>query len=90
MLFLRLADVEWLEESDGCVVLHVGKETYPLPGTFGTVAAKLPCDRFLRIAPSTLVNVQHIKKVQRTAHGQCVVVLRDGTRLTSMQRCPFS
>ena len=85
MLFLRLADLEWLEEAEGYVALHVGKETHLLQGTLAAIAARLPSGCFLRIAPSTLVNVQQIKEFQPMFHGRCAVLLRSGTRLTFMR-----
>jgi two-component system LytT family response regulator len=85
MLFLRLADVEWLEAVDNCVALHVGKQTHLLRETLAAVAAKLPSDRFLRISPSTLVSRAQIKELQPMFHGRCGVLLHNGTRLTFMR-----
>ena len=85
MLFLRLADIEWLEAVDNCVALHVGKQTHLLRETFTAVAAKLPSGRFLRIAPSTLVSFAQIKELQPLFHGRCGVLLRNGVRLTFMR-----
>jgi two-component system LytT family response regulator len=90
MLFLRAGDVEWLEEADGGVALHVGKEIHLLQGTLAAVAARLPPGGFLRIAPSTLVNVQQIKEFQPMCHDRCAVVLRNGFRLTFMRAWLFS
>ncbi len=81
MLFLRLADVEWLEAVDDCVVLHVGKETHRVPGTLTALAAKLPGGRFRRIGPHTLVNLDHIQDLEPMRHRRCGLVLRSGTRL---------
>jgi two-component system LytT family response regulator len=85
MLFLRLADVEWLEAVDNCVALHVGKQMHLLRETLAAVAAKLPSDRFLRIGPSTLVNIAQIKELQPMFHGRCGMLLHNGTRLTFMR-----
>ena len=81
MLFLRLADVEWLEAADGCVALHIGKETHVLRETLAALVTKLPAGRFLRIGPRTLVNVQQIKDLQPLRHRRCRVLLRSGMRL---------
>ena len=85
MLFLQLADIEWVEAADNGVELHVGPETHRLRGTLGALAAKLPRDRFLRISPSTLVNIEQIKQLQPMFHGEYEVLLRNGTRLTVMR-----
>ena len=85
MLFLRLADIEWLEAAEDGVALHVSRHKLLLHETLAAVTAKLPPGRFLRIAPATLVNVAQIKELQPISHGRCAVLLRDGTRLTCMR-----
>lgn len=47
------------------------------------VEARLPASRFLRIHRSTLVNLDRIREVQSWFKGDFVVILHDGTRLTS-------
>ena len=84
MVFLRLADIEWLEAADNRVALHVGRETHLLRETLAAVAAKLPPDRFLRLSPSALVNVGQIKELRSLLDGQWAVLLRNGTRLILM------
>jgi hypothetical protein len=82
MLFLRLADIEWMETADTGVKLRIGKQTHRLRDTLEALAAKLPPGRFLRISRSTLVNIEHIKGVQRMFFDEYEVVLRNGARLT--------
>ena len=87
MLCLRLADIEWLKAANNCVALHVGKETHVLRETLAAVAAKLPANRFLRINPSTLVNTRQIKELHPISHGNCGVLLHNGTRLPLLCAC---
>jgi two-component system LytT family response regulator len=42
---------------------------------------RLDPDRFLRVHRSTFVNVDRIRELQPSFHGEFVVMLRDGTRL---------
>jgi hypothetical protein len=81
MLFLHLADIGWIEATDKGVKLRVGKHSHRLHTDLIAMAAKLPPGRFLRINRSTLVNVEHIKGLQRMFFGQYEVVLRNGVRL---------
>ena len=85
MLFLQLADIEWVEAADNGVDLHVGPKTHRFGGTLGALAAKLPRNRFLRISHSTLVNIEQIKELQPMFHGEYEVLLRNGTRLTVLR-----
>jgi hypothetical protein len=87
MLFLRLADIEWLEAVDNGVALHVGKKTHLLRETLAAVAAKLPPGRFLRIGPSALVNRAQVIGLQPMFHGRCGMLLYNGTRLTLICDC---
>jgi two-component system LytT family response regulator len=81
ILFVSVADVEWVDTADTHVKLHVGRHTYRLQETFAVVGAKLPTGRFVRISRSTLVNVQQIQGVQRLLFDEYEVVLRSGRRL---------
>jgi two-component system LytT family response regulator len=81
ILFLRLADVDWMEAADNYVELHVGQEAHLLRETMTALEARLPADRFLRISRSTIVNLEQIKELQPRFHGECVVRLRNGKRL---------
>ena len=81
VLFLRLADVEWMEAAGNTLTLHVGQKTYQVRETLAGIVAKLPRCRFLRVASQTLVNIQQIKDLQPLRHKRCGVVLESGTRL---------
>jgi two-component system LytT family response regulator len=48
----------------------------------GALETRLPSDKFLRISRSAIVNIERIKELQPMFHGEYVVFLRNGTRLT--------
>jgi two-component system LytT family response regulator len=64
------------------VKLHVGRETHLLHEGIGSLAERLDPARFIRIHRATLVQVDRIREMQPWFHGDAVVVLRDGTKLT--------
>jgi len=82
VVFVNLGDIDWVEAADNYVELHAGKESHLLRETMTGLEARLPSDKFLRISRSTIVNVQRIKELQPLFHGEYVVILRDGTKLT--------
>ncbi len=82
ILFVRLADIAWAEAADNYVKLHAGSDTHLLRDTMNGLEERLPGDRFLRISRSTIVNMEHIKELHPMFHGEYVVVLRNGARLT--------
>ncbi|MBM3835338.1 MAG: response regulator transcription factor [Verrucomicrobia bacterium] len=82
VLLLRLDDIDWIEAADNYVSLHVGKECHLHRETMSSLEERLAPDKFLRISRSTIVNVERIKELQPMFHGDYVVILRNGTRLS--------
>jgi len=82
LLFLQLADIDWLEAVANRTALHVGKEMHLLDDCLAAVAAKLPPDRFVSIGPFVLVRAEQIKAVRRTCLGRWRLLLYNGARLT--------
>jgi two-component system, LytTR family, response regulator len=86
IFFLKAGEVDWIEAYGNYVRLHVGKSAYLLRDTIGSMEARVDAARFLRIHRSALVNVERIREMRPMFHGQCTVVLHDGTRLTLSRR----
>src|SRR5262245_42663014 len=83
VFFLRVDEIDWIEAAANYVRLHAGKEAHLLRETINGLAAKLDPDRFLRIHRSIIVNLERVKEMQPWFHGDYVVILQDGTQLTS-------
>jgi two-component system LytT family response regulator len=84
--FLNVEEVDWIEAADNYVELHVGRESHLLRETISGLAAKLDPARFLRIRHSTIVNIERVKELRPLFRGEYMIVLRDGTELTSSRR----
>lgn len=82
VIFLRAAEIDWVEAADNYVNLHAGAEAHMLRETMASLEARLDPKRFLRINRSTIVNVDRIKELQPMFHGDYAVILRNGARLT--------
>lgn len=82
VLFLKTDDIDWIEAADNYVSLHVGAETHLHRETMSALVEELPAKKFLRISRSTIVNVDRIRELQPLFHGEYVVILRGGTKLT--------
>ena len=82
IIFLRLTDIDWIEAADNYVKLHAGQEAHMLRETLTALESKLPPARFLRISRSAMVNIEQIKELHPMFHGEYVVILRSGPRLT--------
>jgi two-component system LytT family response regulator len=82
VLMLKLDEIDWIESADNYVSLHVGNQEHLHRETMSALEGRLPAEKFLRISRSTIVNVDRIKELQPLFHGEYVVILRNGTRLT--------
>ena len=83
IIVLRVEDIDWVEAAANYVKLHVGPRTYLLRETMGHLEEKLDPARFLRIHRSTMVRVDRIKELEPLFQGDYLVILHDGSRLTS-------
>lgn len=81
--FLRTEEVDWIEAAGNYVELHVGKDSHLLRETMNKLESRLDTQRFLRIHRRLIVNVDRIRQLEGVTHGEYVVVLKDGTRLSS-------
>jgi two-component system LytT family response regulator len=82
VIFVRTAEIDWVEAADNYVNLHVGAEAHMLRETMASLESRLDPKRFLRISRSTIVNVDRVKELQPMFHGDYTVILRNGARLT--------
>ena len=83
VLYLRIADIDWIEAADDLVRLHVGKTVHDHRATMAQIEQRMPPSRFVRIHRSTIVNVERIREFQPWFQGDWILVLADGTRLQS-------
>jgi two-component system LytT family response regulator len=83
LLFLRQDEIEWVEAAGNYVRLHVRGTAHVLRQSMKNMEARLDPDLFVRIHRSAIVNVDRIRELQPWLHGEYVVLLEDGTRLSA-------
>jgi two-component system, LytTR family, response regulator len=83
---LNVAEIDWIEAADNYVCLHTGREAHLLRDSLNSLAAKLDPAQFVRIRHSAIVNLKQVKELRPLFRGDYVIVLRDGTELTSSRR----
>ena len=81
-IFLKADEIDWIEAEGNYVCLHAGAKSYLLRETMNAAEARLASRNFLRVGRSVLVNLERIKEWQPLFHGDSVLILTDGTRLT--------
>jgi two-component system LytT family response regulator len=77
-----IESIDWIQAADNYVTLHVDRAEHLVREPLSAIEQQLDPLRFTRIHRSTLVNLDRIVEVRSSTHGDGVVVLRDGTRLT--------
>jgi two-component system LytT family response regulator len=82
-IFLRTETIDWIEAAGKFVHLHVGRTVHALRESMAELEQELDPARFLRISRSVIVNLDRIQEVQPWFQGDYVLILSDGTRLTS-------
>lgn len=86
VIFLKLADIDYIEAAHNYVELHVDKQSHLLRETLNSIEARLPADKFVRISRSVMVNIERVKELQPLFYGEYAVTLHNGTRLTLSRR----
>lgn len=82
-VFVRTEEIDWIEAERNYIRLHAGGRTHLLRENLSRIESALDPAAFCRIHRSTIVNVDRIQAVESLFGGEYLVVLHDGTRLTS-------
>src|SRR5229473_1180936 len=84
--FVRTADVDWIETARNYVRLHAGDRVHTVRTTLAALEARMDPERFRRISRSALVNLDRVREVQPWFHGDAIVILESGARVTLSRR----
>lgn len=80
-VLLKMEQVSWIEAAQNYVQLHASGGVFLLRGTMNDIADRLDPARFARIHRSTVVNLDAVRDIRPTWHGDFDVTLHDGTQL---------
>jgi two-component system LytT family response regulator len=80
--FLRSTEIDWIDAAGNYVRLHASGTAYMLRSAISAFAERLDPKAFLRVHRSAIVNLDRVTQVRSADHGEYVVTLSDGTRLT--------
>jgi two-component system LytT family response regulator len=79
--FVRTADIVWVEAQADFIKVHTTGAAQLVRETLQSFEKRVPPDKFLRIHRSSLVNVDHVRKVTPALYGDYTVLMSDGTVL---------
>jgi two-component system LytT family response regulator len=83
LYFVRAEDVEWADAQGNYVRLHADGKHHMLRRSFSDFEASLDPRRFVRIHRSTIVNLEQVDRLVPQGHGEYVITLRNGAKLTT-------
>jgi two-component system LytT family response regulator len=83
---LDVAAIDWSETGGNYTVLHAGGHTHTVRQPLTRLLARLDPERFIRIHRTLFVNIDRVREVRPISHGDCAIVLDDGTELTLSRR----
>jgi two-component system, LytTR family, response regulator len=86
VVFVRIADIDWIEAADYYAALHVGAKSHLLRRSMADLEKQLDPNVFCRIHRSTIVNLDRIQSLESTEDDEPVVLLEGGTRLRMSRR----
>ena len=85
LMFIDIADIDWVEAASYYSCLHVGQRTHVIRRTMAELERDLG-DGFVRIHRSTIVNLQRVGGLELQPSGDYAVVLRSGVQLRLSRR----
>jgi two-component system, LytTR family, response regulator len=86
ILFLKPAEIDWVEAADYYVCLHVGTRTHLLRRSMSELEQDLDRSVFCRIHRSAIVNLARVRALQVNSDGEYEVLLNNGSALPISRR----
>jgi len=84
--FVEPSDIDWIEADGDYVVVHVGATQHRIREAISAIERRLPHGQLVRVSRSAIVNLSAVREMQRWFRGNFVIILRDGTRVTTGAR----
>ncbi|MEP7338065.1 MAG: LytTR family DNA-binding domain-containing protein [Acidobacteriota bacterium] len=81
--FVRASDVDWIDVADNYVRLHVAGREHLVRDTLKSVESQLDPEIFVRVHRSIIINLDRIESVEPHFHGEYLVTMKDGSKLTT-------
>jgi two-component system LytT family response regulator len=79
--FIKTADIIWVESQADFVKVHTTGAAQLVRETLQNLEQRVDPTRFLRIHRSSLVNLDHVRKVTPALYGDYIVLMSDDTKL---------
>lgn len=85
-VLVPVEELDWVEAEDNYVRLHVAGKSHLLRATLAEMEERLPVRAFLRVHRGAIVNLERVRELQPSTHGDFKIVLRDGALVPMSRR----
>jgi two-component system LytT family response regulator len=82
-IFIDTQEIDYIEAADKVLLVRTARAIHTMRITMSAMESQLDPQSFVRIHRSTIVNVARVREIQPWFQNDYVLILRDGTRLTS-------
>ncbi len=80
-MFLKTEEIDWIASTGEYANLHARKTSFLIRTSLSDLMEKLDDRQFTRIHRCTIVNMDRVNEIHPRSHGDCDVLLQDGTLL---------
>jgi hypothetical protein len=80
------AQIDWVEADGDYVIVHTAGDRHRIRERISALEQRLPPDQLVRVSRSAIVNIASIREIQPWFRGNHLVILRDGTKVTTGAR----
>jgi len=85
-VFVRTAEIEWIESAENYVTLHAAGRKYLLRQTMGAMEELLDPEQFVRVRASAIVNLDFVQAMRPWSGTEYQLVMKNGSTLVSSRR----
>jgi two-component system LytT family response regulator len=80
IVFIKAADIDWIESAGNYVIVHAGSERHIIRETMVTLERELSPDTFVRLNRSLIVNIASIVELEVQGPGEYHALLKGSKR----------
>jgi two-component system LytT family response regulator len=85
-IFINTTDIIYISSNEKYVEIHTESKKYLLREAMKNIEKSLDPKLFTRIHRSYIVNINEIKEMQHWSHGDYIVILKNGQKITMSRR----
>ena len=85
-LVLTASEIDWIEADDYYAAVYSAGRRHLIRESLASLETRLDAARFVRAHRSAIINLDRVRELRSEASGECIAVLRDGTRVPVSRR----